>query len=222
MRCNAKLKGVAVMRTISSIVFAFCLAAVTCLAQGAAPANCGLEGAWYGGAPDAGFPYYQAFIASQGGDRYSAIFEYGAAVTPPYLNWTQWKGDLVKKHGKSYAALIFQMLQFDPLSPLLPPGVDPNLPEIDFIHVDHMEFIDCNTISITYDKWYVYYNFTNDIKPLQEPPWPGYIWIIDPPIVEVYHRIPAAGSASFSMNMTSIGPATQVKAGPLLPRVRPR
>jgi hypothetical protein len=210
------------MRKVWSILFVLFLATVTCLAQGAGPANCSLQGSWYGGAPEAGFPYYQGLITSQGGDRYSMIFQYGAAVAPPYLNWTDWKGDLIKKHGQTYTALIFQMLQLDPSSPLLPPGVDAGLPEIDFIHIDHLEFIDCNTIRITYDKWYVYYNFRNDIKPLQAPPWPGYIWIIDPPLVEVYHRIPAAGPPSPSTDMNSIGPETQAKRGALLPRSRPK
>ena len=200
------------------VLFVLCIATVFCLAQGAAPAKCSLDGTWYGGAPEAGFPYYQVLISSRGGDRYSLVAEYGAAVTPPYLNWTQWKGDLAKNHAENYTGLLFQMLQFDPLSPGLPPGVDPNLPEIDFIYINNLEFIDCNTISITYDRWYVYYNFTNDIKPLQPPQWPGYIWIIDPPLVEVYHRIPGVHMGG----QPAIGPETQVRRGALLPGARPK
>ncbi len=105
------------------------------------------------------------------------------------------------------------MAQLDPTSPQLPPGVDASLSELDFIHIDHLEFIDCNTFRVTYDKWYVYYNFTNDIKPLQPPPPPGFIWIIDPPLVEVYHRNPAAPSAHFLTDW--IAPDTEVKHGPL-------
>ena len=137
-------------------------------------------------------------------------------MVAPYLYWTNWKGDIVKKSGKTYTGLFFQMAQLDPTSPLLPPGVDPNLSELDFIHIDHLEFIDCNTFRVTYDKWYMYYNFTYDIKPLQPPPPPGSIWIIDPPLVEVYHRIPAAGQGRFLTDW--LAPDTQIQSGPLLPK----
>lgn len=198
------------------------LAAISCFAQQGVGNECSPAGHWYGGMPEAGFPYYQAAITSQGGDRYSIVYQYFSAGGPPFLYATDWKGDLIKKHGQTYTGLLSQMLQLDPSSPLLPPGVDANLPEMDFIHIDHLEFIDCNTIRITYDTWYVYYNFTNEVKPLQPPPPPGYIWIIDPPLVEVYHRAPAAGAASLSADMISKSPETQVKQGALPPRVRPR
>ena len=90
------------------------------------------------------------------------------------------------------------------------------MPELDFIHIAHLEFINCDTIRFTYDKWYVYYNFTNDIKPLQSPPPPGYIWVIDPPLVEATHRIPAAGSRALSLDL--ITPETQVHSGPMPPK----
>ena len=210
------------MRKVASVLFVLFLATLACFAQITAPANCSMVGSWYGGMPEAGFPYYQAAITPQGGDRFSIVAQYNSTVVPPYLSWTDWKGDIVKKHGQTYTGSFFQMLQLDPLSPLLPPGVNASLPEVDFIHIDHLEFINCDTIRFTYDKWYVYYNFTNDIKPLQPPPPPGYIWIIDPPLVEVYHRIPEAGSGSFLPDLTSIGPETQVKRGPMPPKAMPK
>ena len=212
------------MKRVVYMVFALILVtAATCLAQKASTlTNCSLVGAWYGGMPDVPYPYYTAAITAQAGDRYSIVYQYYGEITPPYLYWTDWKGNIVKKHGQTYTGLFFQMARLDPASSLLPPGVDPLLPEMDFIHIDHLEMIDCNTFRVTYDKWYTYYNFTNDIKPLQSPPPPGSIWIIDPPLVEVYHRIPEASASVWSADLTLIGPETQVQRGPLPARAIPR
>ena len=205
------------MKRVVSVLFVLFLVGVVCFAQiAAAPANCKLEGSWYGGRPDISYPYYQAAITPNGDDRYSIVYQYFGAVSDPYLYWTDWKGDIIKKSGKTYTGLFFQMAQLDPTSPQLPPGVDASLSELDFIHIDHLEFIDCNTFRVTYDMWYVYYNFTNDIKPLQPPPPPGYIWILDPPIVEVYHRNPAAPSAHFLTD--GLKPDTQIGRGPMPPK----
>jgi hypothetical protein len=205
------------MKRVISLLFVLFLVGMASFAQTAAtPANCSLVGAWYGGSPDTSFPYYQAAITPNDGDRYSIVYQYWGGIPSPYMSWTDWKGDIVKKSGKTYTGVFFQMQRMDPTSPDLPPGVDGNLPELDFIHIDHLEFIDCNTFRVTYDKWYVYYNFTNDIKPLQPPPPPGYIWIIDPPLVEVYHRIPSAGSGHFLTDL--LAPDTQIGRGPLPPK----
>jgi hypothetical protein len=61
---------------------------------------------------------------------------------------------------------------------------------MDFIHAKTVEFLDCNTIRLSYDMVAVYYNFTYAIMPPLAPPPPGFVQKFDPLLVEVYHRIP--------------------------------
>ena len=90
----------------------------------------------------------------------------------------------------NFKGYIMSMYQWDPVSPLLPPGVDPALPEMDFIPYS-IDFLDCNTFQGTIRHWYVYYNFTNDITPLSKNSRPpDLVMDFDPPIIEVYHRAP--------------------------------
>jgi len=64
----------------------------------------------------------------------------------------------------------------------------------------------------------VYYNFTYDIKPPQEPPPPGFIMVLDPPLVEVYHRSPATvGSPKHPENARTVDPATNPELKRRLP-----
>jgi len=200
------------MRKIALIV-CFALLGIPSLAQN--HNSCSLAGAWYGGSPDTPFPYYQGAITPNGDDRFSIVFQYAPETqSAGYLHSTDWKGELSKKKGQTYSGVAFSIWQWDPTSPLLPPGVDPNLPELDFIHVAHSELIDCDTLRFTYDKWFVYFNFTYDIKPLEPPPPPGFIMVLDPPLVEVYHRSPTVVPKSSSQSLNFVNPGTHGRRGP--------
>jgi hypothetical protein len=63
-------------------------------------------------------------------------------------------------------------------------------PELDFIPFN-IKMLDCDTFQGTIRRWYVYYNFTNDITPLSKTSRPpDVVRDFNPPIVEVYHRAP--------------------------------
>ncbi|MFN7998331.1 MAG: hypothetical protein U0Q18_32215 [Bryobacteraceae bacterium] len=174
------------------LLVVFLLATVPCFSQGTeTQACCNFAGSWYGGSPDVAFPYYGLTITPISNGRFSVTGQYGSEVqSAGYLHATLWTGEFSKADAHTYRGMLFSMWQWDPLSPLLPPGVDPNLPEMDFIHVKTIEFLDCNTIRLSYDFVAVYYNSTYSIMPPLAPPAPGFIQKFDPLLVEVYYRIP--------------------------------
>jgi hypothetical protein len=199
-------------RIVCLLAIAFLLAAVPCAAQGMPNnARCNLAGTWYGGSPDTPFPYYQGAIGWLGGERYSIFFQYAAEVqSVGYLRATDWTGEVAKAGPHSYSGMAFSMAQWDPMSLLLPPGVDANLPELDFIHILSVQLLDCETLQFSYDLLAVYYNFTNDINPRQtSPPPPGFAMKFDPLLVEVYHRMPMSVPAPWLSTSAATAPPNQ-------------
>ncbi len=176
------------------VLFTFLLSTMPCFPQGIGTnAGCNLSGTWYGGSPDAPAPYYHGTITPISADRFSITFQLALEVqSAGYLRATDWTGELSRTGPHTYSGMAFSMWQIDPNSlTLFPPGVDPSLPELDFIHIKSMEVLDCNTLRFTYDLWALYGNFTNDINPMETPPPPPGL-IFDPMIVEVYHRMPTS------------------------------
>lgn len=168
------------------------LAVVPCFSQGMGTnAGCNSAGSWYGGSPDVPSPYYGLTITPISADRFSVTGQYGTEVqSAGYLHATLWTGEFSKADAHTYSGMLFSMWQWDPKSPLLPPGVNPALPEVDFIHIKTLEFLDCNTIRLSYDLVAVYYNFSYTMMPPMAPSSPGFALKFDPLLVEVYHRIP--------------------------------
>ena len=177
----------------------FLLFSIPCLSQGIGTnAGCNPAGTWYGGSPEAPSPYYRLNITPISADHFSITAQLVSEIQSlGFLNATDWTGDLYKSGPHSWNGLMLQMLQWNPAS--APAGVDANLPEVDFIHIQKAEFLDCNTFKISYDVVAAYLNFTYaDVpSPLETPPTPpGYTVILDPALVEVYHRIPSSVSES--------------------------
>ncbi len=178
-------------RVILALLSVFLLGSTVAVAQ-AGGAACSLEGGWFGGYPGVPFPFYTATFTALSGNRYLMVVEYGPEIqSMGYLNATLWKGELTKKSTGAYTGVFLAQRWWDPQSPYLPAGVNPNLPEMDFVVADPVELIDCNTFRITYTFWFVYYNYTNDIIPMvTEPAPPGFMFVLGAPALE-YHRVPA-------------------------------
>ncbi len=178
--------------------FVFLLFSIPCFSQGVGTnAGCNLAGTWYGGDPDtAPFPYYRLNITPISADHFSITAQLVLEIqSVGYLNATDWTGDLYRSGPHSWNGMMIQMLQFNPAS--APEGVDASLPEVDFIHIQKVEFLDCNTFGISYDVVAVYFNalYTNMSDPMVTPPNPpGFVF--DPMLTEVYHRIPSSVSDS--------------------------
>ena len=208
------------MRRLVVVVIVLLATSAICFAQGASPtASCTLAGSWYGGMPDAGSPYYHATITPSSGGRFSGMFQANFVYGQPFLTVTHWTGEVSKTGPQTFHGYFMSMAEFDPLTPLPPPpGLNLYLPEMDFISYK-IELLDCNTFRGTLDVWYTYYNFTNDIKPLIDAPLPpGSVSIVDPPIVEVYHRVPdactACPSPASTMSRTTASPAWKLGRSP--------
>jgi len=182
------------------LMLVFLLAIVSCFSQGMGTnAGCNFAGSWYGGSPDVPFPYYGLTITPISADRFSVTGQYGTEVqSAGYLHATLWTGEFSKSDAHTYSGMLFSMWQWDPKSTLLPPGVNPALPEVDFIHIKELEFLDCNTIRFSYDLVAVYYNFQYSTQPPLAPPLPGFVLKFDPLLVEVYHRIPTTVSGAWA------------------------
>ena len=182
------------------LLLVFLLAIVPCFSQGMGTnAGCNFVGSWYGGSPDVPFPYYGLTITPTTGGRFSLTGQYGTEVqSAGYLHATLWTGEFSKSDAHNYSGMLFSMWQWDPTSPLLPLGVDPALPEVDFIHITSVEFLDCNKIRISYDLVAVYYNFEYSMQPPLAPPLPGFVLKFDPLLVEVYHRMPTTASDAWT------------------------
>jgi len=206
------------MRNVAVVLVFLFGSVAACLGQSGTNANCTLAGTWYGGSPDAGFPYYHMTLTPLTSSSFSTRGQYDSEIgSLGYLHATDWTGDLTQNGKKTFRGFIMSMWQWDPASNLLPPGVDAALPEMDFIPYN-VEFLDCNSFKGTIHHWYVYFNFTNDIKPLskQSRP-PDLVMDFDPPIVEIYHRAPnscpGCPFANATSNMTSV-PAWKPGRGP--------
>jgi hypothetical protein len=146
------------------------------------------------------------------------MFQYATELqSAGYLHATIWTGEISMTGPHSYSGMAFSQYQWNPASPLLPPGADPNLPEMDFIRIKTVEVLDCDTIRFAYDLWVVYFNFTYDIKPLETlPVAPSLIWNIDPPLVEVYHRMPTSVPEAFFSAGASSAVAAPIQGKPNL------
>ena len=180
------------MRNVALALIVLFATAAPCLAgNGNGNANCTVAGTWYGGSPDAGSLYYQTTFTPVTPTNFSSRWQYNPEIASlGCLHATDWSGDISRSRPGEFKGYIMSMYQWDPVSPLLPPGVDPALPEMDFIPYS-IDFLDCNTFQGTIRHWYVYYNFTNDITPLSKNSRPpDLVMDFDPPIIEVYHRAP--------------------------------
>lgn len=174
------------------VLLVFLIAIVPCFSQGMGTnAGCNFAGSWYGGSPDVPWPYFGLTIAPISADRFSVTGQYGTEVeSAGYLHATLWTGEFSKADAHTYSGMLFSIWQWNPASPLIPAGVDPALPEVDFIHIKTLQFLDCNTIQFSYDLVAVYYNAIYSTMPSLAPPPPGFVMNFDPLLVEVYHRIP--------------------------------
>ena len=189
------------MKRIHSLILVLLVlfAAAPCVADGTGPAGCSFSGTWYGGDPNVPAPYYHLTITQTSGDRYSTLAQLVPSVPlpPGYVNVTLWTGEFSKTGPQTHSGMFFSMAQWDPTSKDVPVGIDPNTPELNFIHAKQVEFLDCNTIRFTYDVLYVYENYTYAVEPIQTPPTGlGAIVNFDPSLVEVYHRVPTSLSGS--------------------------
>ena len=193
------------------LLFVLLLATIPCFSQGVTtPDYCNFTGSWYGGSPDVPFPYYGLTITPITTGRFSVTGQYATEVASAgYLHATLWTGEFARTGVHTYSGMLFSIWQWDPLSPLLPPGVDPNLPEEDFIHIKTVEFVNCNSIKLSYDLVAVYYNFTYSIMPPLPPPPPGFVQKFDPLLVEVYYRMPTTVPDSWTTGVSSAANANK-------------
>ena len=204
------------MRCVVAALSVVLVTAATCLASSPA-ANCTLAGTWYGGSPEVGFPYYHMTFTPITATRFSTRGQGFEIASAGYLAATDWTGDLSKNGTNTFKGYIMSMWQWDPAS--APVGVDPALPEMDFIPYT-IRLLDCNTFQGTIRHWYVYYNFTNDITPLSKASRaPDQVMEFNPPIVEVYRRAPnTCPGCPFPSTTSSTMAAPAVKLGKGLPR----
>ncbi len=176
------------MRKLVLVLSMLLITAAACLATNP-PSKCTVAGTWYGGAPDAGFPYYHMTLTPITDTRFATRGQLASEiVSAGYLSSTDWTGDEVKIGANTFTGYIMSMWQWNPA--YAPDGVNPNLPEMDFIPYT-IQMLDCNTFQGTIRHWYIYYNFTNDITPLSDTSRPpDVVMDFNPPMVEVYHRAP--------------------------------
>ncbi len=163
------------MRIKALLLISFAFLTISCLAQ--SPAACSPVGTWYGG----GDVKYLATITPITGERFSARFEVVAPLqSVDYAAWTSWSGEFSKAKAGHYVVQYISMytnsFAFPPLDSY----------EVDAVH-GSMEFIDCNSINITYDFYGLYFDL-NKVPFVDQPDSGGDIPA--PGIVETYRRVP--------------------------------
>lgn len=155
-------------------------------------ARCEIAGTWFGGS-DPTTPYLMTVIPNRAG-RYTAVFQLAAPVHAlGYANLSTWSGELVQIGPNRYEAwaIIFATLDPDVAAEA---GVDPSIPELDYVH-SYIEFTDdCNTVSNVIDalNWYTNFDFTKGTVPFVTEP-DGMALPEGVTIDEVYYRMPTAG-----------------------------
>lgn len=190
------------MRRLFVALLVLITASMTCFAQAgdqlgnfsSGPSrHCNPAGTWYGGSD----PHYAyQFIITPVGEpvamgRYNTMAQ--QALDLPALGIvaaTNWTGTMELK-GSTYQAHIMAMYKLTPET-AASVGADPELPEVDVVR-GHIELVDCNTLTATWDVYYVYFNFdavAGDKIPFVTAP------DIDvlggaAQIVETYHRLPS-------------------------------
>jgi len=205
------------MRSVVVVLGVLLVTAVACMA-GNPSAPCTPAGTWYGGSPDAGFPYYHMTLTPISPTRFATRGQLASEIASAgYLSATDWTGDEIKTGPKTYKGTIMSMWQWNPES--APEGVNAMLPELDFIPYS-IKMLDCDTFEGTIRHWYVYYNFTNDITPLSKTSRPpDVVMDFNPPIVEVYHRAPeSCPGCPFPPTAGNATAAPTSKFGKALPR----
>ena len=144
--------------------------------------KCTPAGTWWGGSdnlPDhAGFKYLMTIIPSRAG-RFSAIFNGAYSMNDiGFPVETQWTGELVKKRG-GYELFLIRLVNIDAS---FPPQA---LPLIQAVRAD-VELVDCNTISVVFDFFGIYFWDSGSVPFVDPPDAPG----PPTPIFETYKRMP--------------------------------
>ncbi len=183
--------------------------------------GCDISGTWYGG-NDPAFQYLWT-ISPMAGGRYSSVVQPGFDNHPfGYITWSTWSGELIKINARTYDQQAMSYWVWDLQKPeLLPPGVNPTLPEVDIVR-SRVKLLDCNTLTNTIDVYAGYYNFTPEKIPFVTPADVDYLRVLYPGIttlVETYHRMPTAcPTCPFSAAAGGAAPATMLKSPALGPK----
>ncbi len=183
---------------VGTIVLA--LASIACVAQAGDQLNnfssepshqCNPAGTWYGGS-NSQFAYQFTItpVAEPLGiGRYNTMAQ--QALDLPALGLvaaTSWTGTM-EKRGATYKAYIMAMYKLTPEFAALV-GADPALPEVDVVR-GHIKLVDCNTLTASWNVYYVYFNFdavAGDKVPFVTAPDIDVLGGAGE-IVETYHRL---------------------------------
>jgi hypothetical protein len=144
--------------------------------------KCTPAGTWWGGSDNlpvhAGFKYLMTIVPSRAG-RFSVLFN--GAYTMHDIGFpveTQWTGELVKKSG-NYKLYLIRLVNADASFP------PQQLPLIQAVTAD-VKFVDCDTISVVFDFFGIYFWDSGSVPFVDPPDAPG----PPTPIYETYKRMP--------------------------------
>lgn len=178
------------------------VASTVCLAQAGdqlnsfsseLPRGCNLAGTWIGGS-DPQFAYQVTLTpvaALLGTGGYSIVaqqaLDWSALGIIDASNWT---GMIERTGPGAFRVYMMSMYRLAPETAAAV-GADPALPEVDAVR-GHVKFLDCDTLTIAWDVYYVYFGF--DAVAANKVPF------VTPPdfdvlggtnqITETYHRLP--------------------------------
>lgn len=169
-----------------TIIAAILIIATPYSAQGISTQGFGNEctpaGTWWGGSdnlPDhAGFKYLMTIVPSRAGN-FSVLFNGAYSMNDAgFPVETQWSGELVKKRG-NYKLFLIRLVNTDATFP------PQQLPLIQAVTAD-LEFTDCDTISVVFDFFGIYFWDSGSVPFVDPPDAPG----PPTPIYETYKRMP--------------------------------
>ena len=170
------------------LVAGLLLGASPLLAEGPAR-SCDLAGTWYGGS-DPHWPYQLSISPSAGGGYTTVALQTQDWLALGYTDATAWTGS-IKKSGRNYMTYVMSMYHLT-AEMAASVGADPTLPEVD-VAIGRVDFAACNTLTITWTVYYIYFNFNTpagDKIPFVTPPDIDYLG--GSKIFETYHRLPSA------------------------------